>query len=152
MGGYSVERSITVNAPAHRVHGFVDDFHEWPLWSPWEDVDPGLQRTYTGPDRGVGARYAWAGNRKAGQGSMKITGSGPDGIDIIVEFLKPIRATNQTRLSFQTIDSRTEVRWVMSGQHKGLMGLMGKVLSMDRLIGPDMDKGLNRLKAVAERS
>ncbi len=131
------------------MHGLVDDFHEWPLWSPWEDVDPGLQRTYTGPDRGVGAHYAWAGNRKAGQGSMEITESAPDGIDITVEFLKPIRATNQTRLSFQPTDSGTEVRWVMSGQQKGLMG---KVLSMDRLIGPDMDKGLARLKAVAERS
>jgi hypothetical protein len=50
-----------------------------------------------------------------------------------VEFLKPIKATNQTRLSFQPTDSGTEVRWVMSGQQKGLMGLMGKVLSMDRV-------------------
>ena len=151
MGGYSVERRISVDAPSDRVHSLVDDFHEWPLWSPWEDVDPALQRTYTGPERGVGARYAWAGNRKAGQGSMEITGSAPEGIDITVEFLKPIRATNQTRLSFQPTDSGTEVSWVMSGEQKGLMGLLGKVLSMDRIIGPDMEKGLNRLKAVSER-
>ena len=50
MGSYSVERSITVKAPASRVHDLVNDFHHWTGWSPWEDLDPDLQRTYTGPD------------------------------------------------------------------------------------------------------
>jgi hypothetical protein len=152
MSGYSVERSITVNAPSHRVHGLVDDFHNWPLWSPWEQLDPDLQRTYTGPEKGVGSHYAWSGNRKAGQGSMEIKGSTPEGIDITVEFLKPFRATNQTRLSFEPSGSGTEVRWVMTGEHKGLMGVFGRVMSMDRLIGGDFEKGLARLKAVVEES
>ena len=34
-----------------------------------------LQRDYTGPDRGVGAHYAWSGNRKAGTGNMEIVES-----------------------------------------------------------------------------
>ena len=83
---------------------------------------------------------------------MEITGSTPEGIDLTVEFLKPIRATNQTRLSFEPSGSGTEVRWVMTGEHKGLMGLFGRVMSMDRMIGPDFEKGLARLKAVAEES
>ncbi len=40
----------------------------------------------------------------------------------------------------------------MTGEQKGLMSVLGKVYSMDRLIGPDFEKGLARLKAVAERS
>jgi hypothetical protein len=152
MGGYSVERSITVKAPSHRVHGLVDDFRSWTLWSPWEDIDPHLQRTYSGPDKGVDARYDWSGNRKAGAGSMTITGSAPEGIDITIAFLKPIKATNQTRLSFEPSGSGTDVRWVMTGEQKGLMALFGKVVSMDRMIGPDFEKGLARLKAVAEET
>jgi hypothetical protein len=152
MGGYSVERSITVNVPSHEVHGLVEDFHKWTLWSPWEDLDPALQRVYSGPDQGVGSHYAWSGNRKAGQGSMEITGSTPEGIDVTVNFLKPIKATNKTRISFEPSGSGTEVRWVMTGEHKGLMGLFGRVLSMDRMIGPDFEKGLARLKAVSEET
>ena len=53
---------------AERVHALVNDFHEWQQWSPWEDLDPQMRRTYSGPDAGVGAAYAWEGNRKAGQG------------------------------------------------------------------------------------
>ena len=152
MGTYTVERSITVNAPAPRVHGLVDDFHSWTSWSPWEDLDPELHRTYTGPERGVGAHYAWSGNRKAGAGSMEITSSTPEGIDITVAFLKPFKATNQTRLSFDPTADGTEVRWVMSGEQKGLMSVFGKFMSMDKLIGPDFEKGLARLKAVAEEA
>jgi len=152
MAGYSVERSITVNAPSHQVHGLVDDFHRWTLWSPWEDLDPALQRSYTGPDQGVGAHYEWSGNRKAGQGSMDITGSAPEGIDITIDFLKPIKAANQTRFSFVSSGSGTEVRWVMTGEQKGWMAVLGKFVSMDRMIGPDFEKGLARLKAVAEES
>lgn len=152
MTGYSVERSISVNAPPHRVHGMVDDFHNWTLWSPWEELDPDLQRSYSGPSKGVGAQYTWSGNRKAGEGSMEITGSTPEGVDVTVNFLKPIRATNQTRLSFEPSGSGTEVRWVMTGEHKGLMGFFGRLMSMDRMIGHDFEKGLARLKAVAEES
>jgi hypothetical protein len=152
MGGYSVERSITVNAPSHRVHGLVDDFHNWTSWSPWEDLDPDLQRSYSGADQGAGARYEWSGNRKAGQGSMQITGSTPEGIDIALEFLKPFKSTSMTRFAFEPSGSGTEVRWQMTGEQKGLMGLFGKFVSMEKLIGPDFEKGLARLKAVAEES
>jgi hypothetical protein len=40
----------------------------------------------------------------------------------------------------------------MTGEQKGLMGMFGKVFSMEKLIGPDFEKGLARLKAVAEES
>ena len=151
MGSYTVERSITVKAPPSRLHGLVDDFHRWTLWSPWEDLDPALERTYSGPDHGVGAHYAWSGNRKAGRGSMEITGSSPDGVDLTIEFLKPFRSTSQTRFVLEPNGAGTRVRWVMTGEHAGLMALFGKVMSMDKLIGPDFEKGLARLKAVAEK-
>jgi hypothetical protein len=150
MGRYTVERSITVNAPSRVLHGLVDDFRRWTEWSPWEDLDPALQRTYSGPETGPGARYEWSGNRKAGTGRMEITGSTPEGVDITVFFLKPFKATNQTRLSFEPDISGTQVRWVMTGEQKGLMALFAKFVSMDKMIGPDFEKGLARLKAVAE--
>lgn len=150
MAQYKVERSTTVNAPSHLVRGLVDDFHNWTQWSPWEDLDPALQRLYSGPDEGVGAHYAWEGNRRAGKGEMVITGSAPEGIDITISFIKPFKATNTTRLSFTPSGSCTEVLWEMWGEQRGLMNLVGKVYSMDRMIGPDFEKGLARLKAVAE--
>jgi hypothetical protein len=152
MGGYSVERSITVNASSHLVHGLVNDFRRWPLWSPWEDLDPDLQRTYSGPHQGEGARYDWKGNRKAGRGSMVINESAPERIVMTIDFLKPIRSTSTTRFEITPTGDGTQVRWVMSGEQNGVMAMLGKVYPMDKMIGPDFEKGLVRLKAVAERT
>jgi len=69
---YTVERSTTIDAPPERIYQHVANFHSWRDWSPWEGVDPDLRRTYSGPDIGSGATYAWAGNRKAGEGRMEI--------------------------------------------------------------------------------
>ena len=40
----------------------------------------------------------------------------------------------------------------MTGENKGMMALLGKFMSMDKMIGPDFEKGLARLKAVAEET
>ena len=150
MGGFAVSRSTTVIADPARVHGLINSFHEWTAWSPWEDLDPELQRDYTGPESGVGARYAWSGNRKAGQGSMEITSSTPDEIGLRLAFLRPFKSTNQVTFSLVPAVDGTEVTWLMTGEQRGLMGLVGKVVPMDRFIGKDFEKGLARLKAVAE--
>jgi hypothetical protein len=148
---FEVTRSATIEADPARVHDLINDFHQWTAWSPWEDLDPGLHRTYTGPSSGVGAHYAWKGNRKAGEGSMEITGSRPDRIEIELAFLKPMRNTQQVEFVLTPTGARTDVVWRMSGQHEGVvMNLFSKVVSMDKLIGKDFEKGLARLKAVAE--
>lgn len=152
MGTYVVERRILVHAPVARVHERVHDFHQWVTWSPWEGVDPELDRVYSGPDSGVGARYAWSGNRKAGRGSMRITGASPERVEVLLEFLKPFRSTAEVTFALAPTEAGTEVTWRMQGEQTGLMGVVGRVVPMDRLIGPDLEKGLARLKAVAEET
>jgi hypothetical protein len=150
MSSFEFSRSTTVNAEPAKVRALINDFREWPKWSPWEDVDPALERTYSGADQGVGAHYAWKGNRKAGQGSMEITGSAPDRIDIKLTFVKPWSATNDVWFTLTPAGGSTEVTWTMAGEHKGVAGLFTRVMGMDRLVGKDFDKGLTRLKAAAE--
>ncbi|WP_206678316.1 SRPBCC family protein, partial [Salmonella enterica] len=79
----------TVAAAPERVHALIDDFREWQQWSPWEGLDPDLDRTYSGPSRGVGSHYAWRGNKKAGQGRMEITESTPSRVAVDLHFLEP---------------------------------------------------------------
>jgi hypothetical protein len=151
MAHFEVVRSTTIAADTARVHGLVDDFRAWRAWSPWEELDPELSRDYSGPATGVGSRYAWQGNRKAGQGSMEIISSTPEQIVIKLEFLKPWKATNETTFSFSDVgDAGTEVTWRMTGENKGMAALFMKLFRMDKYIGKDFDKGLAQLKATAE--
>jgi Polyketide cyclase / dehydrase and lipid transport len=151
MADFEVVRSTTIGAPAERVHGLIDDFHAWRAWSPWEDVDPDLRRDYSGAESGVGARYAWEGNRKAGKGDMEIVGSTPERIDVRLTFEKPWKATNAVAFTLVPAgDGATDVTWRMSGTQRGLSALFGRFVSMDRLVGKDFEKGLARMKAAAE--
>lgn len=150
MSHFEVVRAITVEAEPARVHALIADFTAWTAWSPWEDLDPDLQRTYTGPDAGPGARYAWQGNRKAGAGSMEITSSTPERIDVRLSFLKPWKATSDVAFELTPTGSGTEVTWRMHGENTGMAAVVARVVPMDRLVGKDFEKGLARLKAVAE--
>ncbi|MFD6158527.1 SRPBCC family protein [Nocardia sp. NPDC060256] len=151
MAEFEVVRQAVISAEPSRIHGLIDNLHEWTKWSPWEDLDPQLQRTYTGPDAGIGAKYAWVGNRKAGAGSMEVVASADREIGIQLVFEKPWQATNQVLFELNPTESgATEVVWRMSGTQQGLMKVLSKILPTDKIVGKDFEKGLARLKAVAE--
>jgi hypothetical protein len=148
---YTVERAVTIDAAPDRVYGHIADFHNWEAWSPWEEMDPAMEKTYMGPDSGPGARYAWSGNRKVGEGSMVITeATEPSLVHIDLEFLKPFRASNKTTFSLTPAGDATRVSWTMTGAKTLFTRIMGIFKSMDAMVGPDFERGLANLKATAE--
>ena len=149
---YTVTRTATIDAEPSRIYDQIVDFHKWTGWSPWEDLDPGLRRTYSGPESGPGAVYAWSGNRKAGQGRMEITdATQPSMVTADVIFEKPFKARNETVFTIEPTGSGSQVTWTMTGKKTLATKVMGIFTSMDKMIGPDFEKGLARLKATAER-
>lgn len=148
MPAFSHTHETTIDAPAPTVHALVADFHEWRKWSPWEGLDPDLQRTYDGA--GVGASYAWSGNNKAGQGSMTFTLITPSEVVVDLEFLKPFKASNVVTFTLTPAGSGTKVSWTMAGQRNLAFAVMGR-LFFDKAIGKDFTKGLASLKAAAEQ-
>jgi hypothetical protein len=149
---YIVERSATIDAPPSKIYPEIADFHNWTHWSPWEDVDPALERAYSGADSGTGAVYAWSGNRKAGQGRMEITeATEPSTVRIDLAFEKPWKARNDTRFTIEPEGSGSRVTWSMTGEKTFLTRVLGIFKSMDKMVGPDFEKGLNRLKATTEK-
>ena len=129
------------------------DLRKWADWWPWEAMDPGMEKTYSGAESGVGSRYAWSGNRKVGQGNMEIVGATPnEKVEIALEFITPFKASNATALAFTEEAGGTRVRWTMTGKSTLILRIMGIFRSMDTMIGRDFEKGLAQLKAVAEAS
>jgi hypothetical protein len=148
---FTVERSTRIAASPSAVYPLLVDFRRWQEWSPWEGVDPAMQRTYSGAPSGPGAVYAWSGNRKAGQGRMEITDATPDDqVTIDLAFDRPFRSRNVVRLALRPQVGGTQVTWTMTGPRPLLMRLLGFAFSMDKLVGKDFDRGLAQLKAIAE--
>jgi hypothetical protein len=148
---FSVSRSTQMNAPADVVYAHVADFHEWANWSPWEKLDPGMKKTYSGAPSGVGAKYEWAGNDEVGSGAMTIADARPNElIGITLEFKEPFPATNRTEFTFAPAASGTTVTWTMSGKNDFMGKAFSLFMNMDKMVGGDFEKGLGELKARSE--
>src|SRR4051812_31620927 len=82
-----VERSAQIAAPPKVAFDKVNDFHQWAAWSPWEKLDPAMNKKHDGPPAGTGATYSWKGNKDVGEGRMTITQSKPaEMVEIKLEF------------------------------------------------------------------
>ncbi|HWU53317.1 MAG TPA: SRPBCC family protein [Tahibacter sp.] len=148
---FRIERSIRIKAPPEKIYAFIDDFHRWTAWSPWEKLDPALKRDYSGAASGKDAVYAWKGNSKVGQGRMQIVEATPHSrIRIQLDFLKPFEAHNTAEFTLQPVADGTEVHWAMYGPQPYFSKLMGLFFNMDKMIGKDFEAGLASLKAGAE--
>ena len=146
-----VERSATIQAPAQRIFDLINDFHNWPRWSPWEKLDPAMKKDMGGPPSGVGSFYGWEGNSKAGKGRMEITESDPPSrVKLDLNFIKPFKSDNVTTFNLEPRDAGTNVHWTMDGPAPMMTKVMMVFMNMDKLIGRDFDEGLANLKRVAE--
>ncbi len=147
---FTVERSASIAAPAEQLYGLVQDFREWKKWSPWDELDPDMNRTYSGDESGTGAKYAWQGNKKVGQGAMAITDTAEnERINIDLSFIKPFKAENKTVFSFAEAEGSTTVTWSMSGTKNLMMRFMGLFMNFDKMIGKDFEKGLENMRKAA---
>jgi hypothetical protein len=149
---FRVTRAAKIAAPPVVVFEQVNDFHKWAAWSPWEKKDPAMTRSFEGASAGSGAVYRWKGNKDVGEGGMTITDSRPgDLVRIRLEFLKPFAATNTAEFIFKPEgNGQTNVTWSMSGEKNFFFKAFGLFMDMDKMIGPDFEKGLAALKTVAE--
>jgi len=148
---YRVVRSATVSASPPIVFDQVNDLHKWEAWSPWAKLDPEVKNTFEGPAAGTGAVFAWAGNKKVGEGRMTITESRTnDLIKLRLEFIKPFASTASTEFTFKPEGNQTAVTWSMAGRNNFISKAFCLFMNMDKMIGGDFERGFANLKSVIE--
>jgi len=149
---FSVRRVTTVRAPPEKIFPLINDFHQWGTWSPWEDKDPAMKRTYSGAGSGKGAVYAWDRNKNVGTGRMEILEvSAPSKIVIKLDFFKPFEAHNTAEFTMLPQGDATSLTWLMHGPAPFMSKVMQVFMNMDKMIGKDFEAGLAKLKKLTER-
>src|SRR3954462_10487115 len=149
---FSVRRATTVKAPPDKIFGLINDFHQWGTWSPYEQKDPAMKRTYGGTERGKGAVYAWDGDKNVGSGRMEILeASAPQKIVIKLDFFKPFEGHNTAEFTMLPQGGGTHVTWVMHGPARFMTRLIQIFMNLDNMIGRDFETGLANLKTLTEK-
>jgi len=146
--GYTVERSVEIKAPVQSVQSWIVDLPKWEQWSSWSRMDSTNQTTYSDPSSGKGAWYSWKGDI-TGEGKLEIVDV-EEGkrVATAIQFTKPFESLMDSRFEFEETDGVTRVRWVNEGKMPFLFRFMNK--GMDKAMGPDLEKGLEAMKALAE--
>jgi len=148
---YVVERNTKIDAPPEKVFSQIVDLNEWGNWSPWDAMDPNMTKTFSGESGTVGSSYHWTGNRKVGEGQMTITDIEPNAsVKVDLRFIKPFKSESKTELHVAPSGDGSDVTWKMTGNHTTMSKIMGVFKSMDKMVGPDFEKGLATLKRISE--
>ena len=145
-----VERKIDIAAPPEKVFAIVGDLKRFNEFSPWAEIDPGAHYSFEGPEIGIGQKMSWTSdNQQVGSGSQTVVDHVPNtrfattldfgdmGDAISYIELKPVANDTSVTWGFKSLLRNPLERW---------MGLL-----FDRWIGADYEKGLAKLKAIAEK-
>src|SRR3954465_11350318 len=147
-----VQRDATIKAPPEGIFPLISDFHQWRNWSPHEQKDPAMKRSYSGAERGKGAVYAWDGDKNVGSGRMEILeASAPQKIVIKLDFFTPFEGHNTAEFTMLPQGDGTHVTWLMHGPARFMTKLIQIFMNLDNMIGKDFEAGLANLKTITEK-
>jgi uncharacterized protein YndB with AHSA1/START domain len=148
----SVRRATSVKAPPEKIFSLINDFHQWGSWSPYENRDPEMKRSYSGAVSGKGAVYGWEGNKNVGSGRMEILDTSmPSKIVIKLDFFTPFEGHNTAEFTILPQGDATQVTWLMHGPASFMSKVMQVFMNMDKMIGKDFEVGLANLKRLTEQ-
>ena len=151
---YAVEREITINKPKNEVFNYIKMLKNQDYYSKWASMDPNMKKEYRGEDGTVGFVSAWDSDKKdVGKGEQeikKITEN--ERIDYELRFIEPFQSTESAYMTTEsTTGNQTTVKWGFKGKMNYPMNLMLLFMNMEKMVGDDLQTGLQNLKTVLEK-
>lgn len=148
---FRVARSVLVEAPPKQVFDLINSPRAMNTWNPFDRQDPTIVGTYSGPDSGVGAHYAFESPR-AGKGSFEIIEAvAPTNVTLRLLMSRPMACDNRVEFLIEPLSgTASRVTWAMTGPLPLFGRVVHLVVNMDRMVGGMFEKGLADLKSVAE--
>jgi len=148
---YQIRREIVIDKPSDEVFDYVKHLKNQDNYSVWNMKDPHKKQVFTGNDGTVGFKNYWNGNDKVGEGEQEITAINPGKrVDVTVAFKRPFESTMQSYFTTEAMgNSATKVSWVIYGESSYPMNVTN--IMLDSMLGEDIGKSLDNLKAVLEK-
>ncbi|MFT3912280.1 MAG: SRPBCC family protein [Ferruginibacter sp.] len=149
---YTIQREVTINKPKTEVFNYIKYLKNQNDYSKWAKMDPNMKKEFRGTDATVGFVSAWEGNKDVGQGEQEIKGiKDGESVDYEIRFKKPFESVAQAKMSTEAAgETQTKVKWSFSGHMPYPMNLM-RLFGMEKMVGDDLQTGLNNLKALQEK-
>lgn len=143
----NIVKSTTIDAPKNVVWNQMVNLENQTNWSPWEEMDPGIKTTTTGPAGQVGQKSEWT-SENSGSGEMVISRVEDDSMWYDLTFHKP-KGTATGWVAVEEVEGGTKATNGYSGTSDFLMRGMN-ALFIKRFMENQIERGLELLKEYAE--
>jgi hypothetical protein len=151
---YIVAREVLVNKPKTAVFEYIKLLKNQNDFSVWATMYPNMKKEFRGTDGTAGFVSAWESQVKnVGKGEQEILKViEGEKVDYEIRFIKPFESTSFASMSALSVNENyTKVQWVFNGKMKYPMNLMLQFMNMEKMIGNDLEKGLQNLKIILEK-
>lgn len=112
-----------------------------------------MKKSWEGTEGEVGETMIWEGNDKAGKGKQTLTGINPSErrIDTQMLFLTPYESEANSSVILAAEGQGTKATWTFDSTIPYPFTIMKLFMDMEKMVGGEFQKGLNRLKAASEK-
>ena len=150
---FQIRRSASIKAAPEQIFPLINDLHRFNTWNPFEKKDPNVKRSYSGPESGKGAAYAFDGNKDVGKGTLEILDSAPGSkVTMSLHMVEPFEVRNTVDFTLERQGDATNVTWTMQGAVPYFAKIIHLFVNMDRMVGTQFEAGLASLKTIAEKT
>lgn len=148
---FEFNRTRVIDAPPEVIYNTVNDYKEWPRFSPWIEQDMDANLTYDEISSGNNAGYSWEGD-VLGEGYMKTINTNPhESISQEINFTKPFESSANINWKFDSTENVTKVTWEMNGQQDFMTKMyVAFAGSIEENTGPDFERGLFKLDSIVQ--
>jgi len=147
---YKVERTVFIKSNPAVIYGLTSNFQQWHLWVPWtKEVDSSAVFEMVGEPAKVGTSWKWRG-KVLGNGEMIVAQLKQDQLIAYDLAFNKGQYQSKGKIDIENQGDSSKVSWTDEGDlgYNPMNRYMG--LFMGRLMGPDFEKGLAKLKTIAE--
>ena len=147
---YHVERSTIIKGDKAVIYDLTSNLGKWDIWAPWtKKADSTAVFELVGPDGQVGTLRKWDG-KVIGNGQMTLTQLIPGELVAYDLSFQQGKYNSKGKLIIEAMGDSTKVSWTDEGNlgYNPISRYMG--LFMGKMMAPEFDKGLAKLKKVVE--
>lgn len=147
----NISRETIVKATPEVLFPYINNSKKMNEWMPWQESDPGVKMTYSGPEEGVGSKSSWDSSGKMGTGNAVVVESILNkSVKTQLTYTKPMEMAQLAEMTLTPVDGGTKVTWSVDGHNGFMFRLMGVIMNAEKMVGGEFEKGLAKLKTTAE--
>jgi len=153
-GSYFIHRSQNIQASKADVFAYLKILNNSRKYSKWVMADPNMETQMIGNDGEVGFILSWdSKDKQVGAGAQQIKQIVEnERIDYEIRFLRPFKSVATSFIEIKAIsENETEVKWAFSGKMNYPMNFIMLFISIDKILGKDLELSLVNLKGILEQ-